>query len=65
MVIAAGAAGAVLLPKSARTACPMLRVAVDLNAVPPLGIEGVESTDAGTERDGVKCYGAIVVGGTK
>src|SRR5262245_32819220 len=31
LVIAAGAAGAVLLPRSARTAAPDLRVAIDLN----------------------------------
>jgi hypothetical protein len=65
LVIAAGAAGAVLLPKAARAACPTLRVAIDLNAVPPLGIEGVEVTDKAAQRDGVVCYGAIGVGGTK
>ncbi|HMC63908.1 MAG TPA: NAD(P)-dependent methylenetetrahydromethanopterin dehydrogenase, partial [Gemmataceae bacterium] len=42
LVISAGAAGAVLFPRSARSACPELKVAIDLNAVPPLGIEGVE-----------------------
>jgi hypothetical protein len=40
-------------------------VAIDLNAVPPLGIEGVEVSDKGVERDGVICYGAIGVGDTK
>jgi methylenetetrahydrofolate/methylenetetrahydromethanopterin dehydrogenase (NADP+) len=65
LVVAAGAAGVVLLPKSARTACPTLRVAIDLNAVPPLGVEGVEAGDKGTERDGVIGYGALGVGGTK
>jgi hypothetical protein len=65
LVIAAGAAGAVLFPKSARSACPELKVAIDLNAVPPLGIEGVEVGDKAKERDGVVCYGAIGVGGTK
>jgi hypothetical protein len=65
LVLAAGAAGAVLLPRPARAACPGLRVAIDLNAVPPLGIEGVEVTDRGTERDGVVGYGAIGVGDTK
>jgi hypothetical protein len=65
LVIAAGAAGAVLLPRSARSACPGLRVAIDLNAVPPPGIEGVEVGDKGKERDGVICYGAIGVGDTK
>jgi hypothetical protein len=65
LVIAAGAAGALLLPKSARSACPDLRLAIDLNAVPPAGIEGVDVTDKGKDRDGVICYGAIGVGDTK
>jgi hypothetical protein len=64
LVIAAGAAGVVLLPRQARPA-DGLRVAIDLNAVPPLGIEGVEVTDRGKERDGLICYGAIGVGDTK
>src|SRR5947208_1839949 len=34
LVIAAGAAGIVLLPRTARSACPELKVAIDLNAVP-------------------------------
>jgi methylenetetrahydrofolate/methylenetetrahydromethanopterin dehydrogenase (NADP+) len=65
LVVAAGAAGAVLLPRSARSACPDLKVAIDLNAVPPLGIEGVEVTDKAATRDGVISYGAIGVGHTK
>ena len=32
-------------------------MAIDLNAVPPLGIEGIEVGDKGF-RDGVFCYGA-------
>jgi hypothetical protein len=63
LVVAAGAAGVVLLPKKFRPAT--LQVAIDLNAVPPAGIEGVEPTDAGTKRDGVVSYGALGVGGTK
>jgi hypothetical protein len=65
LVVAAGAAGAVLLPRSARNTCPTLKVAIDLNAVPPLGIEGIEVMDNGVNRDGVLCYGAIGVGNTK
>jgi hypothetical protein len=65
LIVAAGAAGAVLLPKSLRIACPALRVAIDLNAVPPLGIEGIAATDAGVEHEAVTCYGAIRVGNTK
>jgi hypothetical protein len=36
-----------------------------LNAVPPLGIEGVEATDKNRERGTVRTWGAIGIGGTK
>jgi hypothetical protein len=65
LVVAAGAAGVVLLPKAARAACPGLKAAIDLNAVPPLGIDGIEVTDKAAQREGVVCYGAIGVGDTK
>ncbi len=65
LVIAAGAAGALLLPRAARQACRTLRVMIDLNAVPPPGIEGVAMADKGTEHDGVLAYGAIGVGDLK
>ena len=65
IVIAAGAAGAVLLPRAVRDAVSTLRVLVDLNAVPPLGIEGVQVSDTGGEQNGVHCYGAIGTGGMK
>jgi methylenetetrahydrofolate/methylenetetrahydromethanopterin dehydrogenase (NADP+) len=104
LVIAAGAAGVVLLPLAVRLAgSPQvdlpegaekqrarfipelpnataddlqaiaqllsrpgrLKVAIDLNAVPPLGIEGIEATDKGTDHGGVICYGALGVGATK
>ena len=65
VVIAAGAAGTELLPRAAREGCDDLKVLIDLNAVPPAGIEGVEGTDKGAQRDGVLAYGAIGVGGLK
>ncbi len=65
LVIAAGTAAAMLLPRAARLACPTLKVAIDLNAVPPLGLEGVEVSDKGVQRDGVIAYGALGVGDTK
>lgn len=65
LVIAAGAAGVTLLGHEARLACNTLKTAVDLNAVPPVGIEGIDPIDKGTLRDGANCYGAIGVGGTK
>ena len=65
IVISAGAAGIELLPASVWQKCPTLGVAIDLNAVPPQGIGGVEVADRGTSRNGVTCYGAIGVGVTK
>jgi methylenetetrahydrofolate/methylenetetrahydromethanopterin dehydrogenase (NADP+) len=64
-VIAAGAAGVVLLPKKIGASCATLRLAMDLNAVPPAGIEGIEPNDFATERDNVVCYGALGIGGPK
>jgi hypothetical protein len=65
IVIAAGAARAQLLSAAQREAITGLKVAIDLNAVPPTGLAGIEVMDKGTERHGAICYGAIGVGGTK
>ncbi|HWC89491.1 MAG TPA: methylene-tetrahydromethanopterin dehydrogenase N-terminal domain-containing protein [Pirellulales bacterium] len=65
VVIAAGAPGVELLPAEVRERAKSLQVVIDLNAVPPAGLEGVEVIDRGTDRSGVKCYGAIGVGVTK
>lgn len=65
LVIAAGAAGVELLSQETRVAAGSLKVAIDLNAVPPVGIAGVEAGDKAKERDGMICYGALGVGGTK
>jgi methylenetetrahydrofolate/methylenetetrahydromethanopterin dehydrogenase (NADP+) len=65
VVVAAGAAGVTLLPAEVRRSLPDLKVVVDLNAVPPLGIEGIAATDKGTEREGVRSWGALGIGGTK
>jgi len=66
LVIATGAAGVCLWPKE----LPLnsnedLRVAIDLNAVGPHGIEAIQVTDKSVQNDGVVCYGAIGVGGLK
>ena len=60
-----GPAGVQLVPRDAWTGRAGLEVAADLNAVPPLGVEGIEATDNGTERDGVKVFGALGIGGFK
>jgi hypothetical protein len=65
VVIAAGGPGVCLLPRSARLEAKSLETAIDLNAVPPEGIEGVKAGDFAKEREGVTAYGAIGVGGLK
>jgi hypothetical protein len=65
VVIAAGAAGVELMTGDVRVGSPTLKVAIDLNAVPPAGIAGIDVMDKAKERDGVQCYGAIGVGGAK
>lgn len=65
VVIGAGAPGVQLLSEVTRTDTSTLRVAIDLNAVPPLGLEGIGVQDKAVDRGGVACYGAIGVGGTK
>lgn len=65
VVIASGPPGVQLLSSSMRREFPDLKVAIDLNAVPPLGLEGIEMTDKRADQQGCLCYGAIGVGGTK
>jgi hypothetical protein len=60
-----GPAGITLVPRDAWAGRSGLAIAVDLNAVPPLGIEGIEPTDDGMTRDGVTVFGALGVGGFK
>jgi len=60
-----GPAGVQMVPKAAWTASKALKVAVDLNAVPPLGIEGIELNDSAVDRNGVKVFGAFGIGGFK
>ncbi|QDT90758.1 NADP-dependent methylenetetrahydromethanopterin/methylenetetrahydrofolate dehydrogenase [Gimesia algae] len=65
LIISAGAAGVKLLPAACWKPMKQLKVVIDLNAVPPAGIEEVDVMDKATDRDGILCYGAIGVGGTK
>jgi methylenetetrahydrofolate/methylenetetrahydromethanopterin dehydrogenase (NADP+) len=65
VLLNSGPAGVQMVPRSAWTAVKTLKMAVDLNAVPPLGIEGVEVDDAGERREGVVVYGAFGVGNFK
>jgi len=64
-IISAGAAGVTMLPEALWTKLPNLKVLIDLNAVPPVGIEGVEATDKNAARGQTRAWGALGVGGTK
>lgn len=65
MVFACGAAGVRLLHGEQLAVASKLKVAIDLNAVPPLGVDGIGLTDKGVERNGRYDYGALGVGGLK
>ena len=65
LVLNAGPAGVCLVPRAAWAGRPGLRVAADVNAVPPAGVEGIEATDDGAERDGVTVFGALGIGNFK
>jgi len=54
-----------MVPKPAWTGLKSLKVAVDLNAVPPLGIEGIDVNDAGVKREGITVFGAFGIGNFK
>jgi hypothetical protein len=65
LVVSAGAPGIELLPEEVLASAQSLRVAIDLNAVPPAGIGGIAGGDKGVARGNCVCYGAVGVGGTK
>jgi hypothetical protein len=65
LLLNAGVTGVRLVPREAWVGRPGLRVAADLNAVPPSGVEGIEVIDDGMLREGVTTFGALGVGGLK
>jgi len=65
IVMATGASGVVLLNKKDWIESESIEVVCDANAMPPLGIEGVELNDKAKEIGGKKAFGAIGFGGLK
>jgi hypothetical protein len=65
ILVAAGAPAVELVPEALRAECRSVQVAIDLNAVPPAGLGGVDPHDDARQRDGQICHGAIAVGGVK
>ena len=64
-IFGCGAAGAQLLDESQMKKARSAKIAIDLNAVPPAGLCGIEVTDKAVERGDRIDYGAIGVGGLK
>jgi hypothetical protein len=65
LLLNAGPAGVMLVPKQAWASRPGLKVVADANAVPPLGVEGVDAMDDGVAKEGVICFGALAIGNLK
>ena len=65
VAIAAGPAGVCVIPDIAWKNSDSLEVIADVNAVPPQGVEGLEVMDNGTEKQGIRFYGAIAIGNFK
>jgi hypothetical protein len=63
--LTAGAAGVTFVPRSVWVPHPHLKALADVNAVPPLGIDGIEAADKGTEREGKVVFGALGIGSLK
>ncbi len=64
-VLCCGAAGISLLPESIWKSNEGIKVLADINAVPPLGIEGIKSHWDGKEVEGRIIFGALGIGGLK
>jgi hypothetical protein len=65
LLLGAGPSGVELVPRDLWAGRSGLRAVADVNAVPPLGIEGVEAPDDGTLREGIPAFGALGIGGLK
>ncbi|MFO1095956.1 MAG: NADP-dependent methylenetetrahydromethanopterin/methylenetetrahydrofolate dehydrogenase [Planctomycetaceae bacterium] len=65
VLIAAGAAGVQFLKADQWRESSSLRVAIDVNAVPPVGLDGIDVMSKAVMQGDIACYGAIGVGGTK
>ena len=65
VLLSAGPAGVCLVPRDAWMGRAGLTVAADVNAVPPLGVDGVDVTDNSVDRGGVTTFGALGIGNQK
>lgn len=64
-VVCTGTEGVMLVPEDLWRRHATLRVLADVNAVPPLGVEGTKATWNGKEIDGKLLFGALGIGDLK
>jgi hypothetical protein len=64
-VVCTGTEGVMLVREDVWRQHPSLRVLADVNAVPPLGVEGTKATWNGKEIDGKLLFGALGIGDLK
>lgn len=64
-VVCTGVEGVQLVPEDLWRTHASLRVLADVNAVPPLGVEGTKATWNGKEVDGKVLFGALGIGDLK
>jgi methylenetetrahydrofolate/methylenetetrahydromethanopterin dehydrogenase (NADP+) len=64
-VLCTGVEGVMLIPESVWKDHPTVRVLADVNAVPPLGVEGTQAHWDGKEINGKLLFGALGIGGLK
>ncbi|NLD38634.1 MAG: methylenetetrahydromethanopterin dehydrogenase [Desulfatiglans sp.] len=64
-VMSCGAAGTPMLFEAGWKKFPAIKVMADVNAVPPLGIEGTKSHWSAKEKDGKIIFGALGIGALK
>ncbi|MFA6807684.1 MAG: NAD(P)-dependent methylenetetrahydromethanopterin dehydrogenase [Eubacteriales bacterium] len=65
IVACCGAPGSQILDKEVWMNAPSLEIITDINAVNPLGVEGIKVSDNAKEREGKILYGAIAIGNFK
>ena len=64
-VLAAGTIGVKMLPESAWKDNPSIKVMADVNAIPPLGIEGTKSYYSAKEKEGKLIFGGLGINSLK
>lgn len=65
VLVCCGAPGVRLVDEATWTKQDSLEIMADINAVEPLGIEGIKASDDGKERQGKVAYGALAIGNLK